>query len=183
MPKPGSHIPVLRPPQFGLRTLLVLVAIVSLLAALSQWLTPIAVAAVILLILSIAAHMAGTSIGTRLREIGSAPPQPLEKGQSKAHPRAGDFAPATKLSRRHALGWPIVIVTLVGMILGGIGGGLGTLLFSPGHVGPFNVTVGVVAFSVLGGLASFVVFGFVQVLFGAIRQAMESSPQPTSHGH
>jgi hypothetical protein len=175
----------LRPPQFGLRTLLLAVTAIGMVLALGQWLPPITVACLVLLVLSIVAHVAGNAIGTRLREIGDLPAQERDffpwGGKPRTRPGAGDFAPTTQLGRRSHLGWPIVIATFAGIIAGGIGGGLWTLLASRGPVGPLNVGVGVVAFSVLGGIATFLLFGFVQVGIGAIRQASRQSQPPQSH--
>ena len=49
---------------------------------------------------------------------------------------------------------------------------------SRGQAGALNITVGIVAFAVLGGLAAFATVGFAQVLFGALWQAM--NPPPTT---
>jgi hypothetical protein len=169
----------LRPPQFGLRTLLLLVTACAFLLALERWfsLAPIAVAALVLLALSIFAHVAGNAIGTRLREIGD---QPDDGGADQAYrfrqPQAGDFAPATQLSQRQSLGWTIVVATITGTIAGGIGGGLWTWLASSGPIGPLNIAVGVVAFGVLGGIGAFTTVGLTQVLCGAIWQALHSAP-------
>jgi hypothetical protein len=178
----NQNLKSLPPPQFGLRTLMWVVTLCAALAALAQWMSPIAVAAVVMLVLCIVAHVAGNSIGTKLRELGSrrqdADP---ERSGSIAKPRASDFAPATRLGQRYALGWPIVIATLVGTIAGGIGGGVWTLVASRGPVGPLNVGVGCVAFAMLGGLAAFLAFGFVQVGLGAIRQSMAPGDHPSAN--
>jgi hypothetical protein len=174
----------LRPPQFGLRTLLWAVTAIGMVLALGQWLPPITVACIVLLALSILAHIAGNAIGTRLREIGDLPENRDETGPSSkrqpGRPQASDFAPATHLGRRTQLGWPIVIGSVAGVLLGGIGGGLWTLMASRGPVGPLNVGVGVVAFGVLGGIGAFLIFGFVQVGVAAIRQALRHSQPPRS---
>jgi hypothetical protein len=177
-----QNLKSLPPPQFGLRTLLLVVTLCAALAALSQWVSPMVLAAVVMLVLCIVAHVAGNAIGTKLRELGSRPHQdhPNNSG-SIAKPRAADFAPATRLGQRHALGWPIVIATLVGTITGGIGGSVWTLIASRGPVGPLNVGVGCVAFAMLGGLAAFLAFGFVQVGLSAIRQAMSSNDHSTAN--
>ena len=169
----------LRPPQFGLRTLLLLVTACSVLLALERWfsLAPIAVAALLLLALSIFAHVAGNAIGTRLREIGD---QPEDSGTDRAtrfrQPQARDFAPATQLSQRRSLGWTIVVATVTGAVAGGIGGGLWTWLESSGPIGLLNIAVGVVAFGVLGGIGAFTTVALMQVLGGAIWQALYSTP-------
>jgi hypothetical protein len=157
----------------------------AVLAALSRWVSPLALVGLVFLILTIIAHVAGNAIGTRLRELGSKPDDE-EKGAAlrgfRRRPRAADFAPATRLGERRGLGWPILIATLGGVFAGGLGGAAWTLLASRGPVGPLNIAVGAVAFAVLGGIASFAAFGFVQVGISAIRQAM-SAPAARSLPH
>jgi hypothetical protein len=172
IPAPRSALP---PPQFGLRTLLLIVTLCAVLAALSQWVTPVVLACVVLLTLSIIAHVAGNAIGTRLRDLGShLPPDDsaLPPGLARAKPKADDFAPATRLGQRYGLGWPILIATIVGTVAGAVGGVAWTLISSRGPVGLLNVGVGAIAFAVLGGIAAFASFGFIQVGLGALRQAL-----------
>ena len=167
----------LRPPQFGLRSLLLAVTACAVLAAASRWVSPIAIAALVFLLLSIVAHVAGNAIGTRLRELGSRPgDDEMPSDAKRRRPRAGDFAPAPRLGERRGLGWPILIAALGGAFAGGLGGAVWTLLASRGPVGLLNIAVGAVAFAVLGGIASFGAFGFIQVGIGAIRQAMAAPP-------
>lgn len=173
IPNPKS----LRPPQFGLRTLMALVTACAGLLALGQWLDPIAIAALAFLALSIFCHVAGNCIGTRLREIGDN--RDLLRDDSspyRAPPRAQDFAPVTPLGQRQSLGWSIIVASSVGIASGAIGGGLWTFAVSRGDAGLLNIAVGVVAFGVLGGLAAFATVGFAQVLFGALWQAMSTPP-------
>src|SRR5438552_1208082 len=154
----------LRPPQFGLKTLLALVAACGGLLALRQWLDPIAIAAIAFLALSIFCHVAGNCLGTRLREIGDNRHLPRDDlPATRIAPRPADFAPVTHLSQRHSLGWTIVIASSVGIASGAIGGGLWTFAASRGRAGALNIAVGIVAFSVLGGLAAFATVAFAQV--------------------
>lgn len=151
----------------------------SVIFALAQWgLPPVAIAALILLAVSIFCHVAGNAIGTRLREIGDRRESRFDVSPRRTNdgPQPHEFAPATQLGQRRSLGWVIVIATVTGTAAGGIGGGLWTWLFSNRPVGPFNVAVGVVAFAVLGGMAAFIMVGFVQVLLGALWQAMQTPP-------
>src|SRR3954467_442153 len=106
----------LRPPQFGLRTLLALVAACGGLLALRQWLDPIAIAAIAFLAVSVFCHVAGNCLGTRLRAIGDRPDFPPDDSPAARNlPRPQDFAPVTHLGRRNSLGWTIVIATSVGL--------------------------------------------------------------------
>ena len=72
--KRQGHQSVLPPPQFGLRALLLAVTVCAVLAALSQWVTPVVIACIIFLVLCVIAHVAGNAIGTRFRELGSHSP-------------------------------------------------------------------------------------------------------------
>jgi hypothetical protein len=174
-----GHLKSLRPPQFGLRTLLLLVAVCGVLLAIVRlhWLSPVGLAVLLFLAASIFCHVAGNAIGTRLREIGDR--QDLSDSRESAaafrRPRPQDFAPATQLSQRQSLGWTIVIASSVGVTSGAVGGGLWTFVAGRGHIGLLNIAVGVIAFAVLGGIAAFATVGFAQVLAGAIWQAMHTS--------
>jgi hypothetical protein len=176
---PQSALP---PPQFGLRTLLWVITGCAAIFALSRWLEPLALAGVVMLVLSVIAHVAGNAIGTRLRELGGRRKPRTSDGDSSAaiagRPGATDFAPVTRLSQRKSLGWPIIIGTAAGTLVGGIGGGQWTVLNSVGSPGVLNVAVGVLAFAVLNGIGAFVIFGFIQVGVGAIRQALAHASQP-----
>jgi hypothetical protein len=178
-PSSSDRRSCLRPPQFGLRTLLLLVAAIGVLLALRQWLDPIAIAAILFLALSVFCHVAGNAIGTRLREIGSQPSHAVDPlfSAERIRPQPQDFAPATQLGQRRSLGWTIIIATSAGITTGAIGGGFWTFLTSRGGPEILTIAIGVAAFGVLGGLAAFATVGFVQVLFGAIWQAMKP-PSP-----
>jgi hypothetical protein len=174
----------LRPPQFGLRTLLAIVTVCGILLALRQWLDPIVIFVLVFLAACVFCHVVGNAIGTRLRQIGDLPdaiPPEDSFQRLRVPPQPQDFAPATHLSRRQSLGWVIVIASSVGATSGAIGGGLFTFLVARGEAGPLEIVIGVIAFAVLGGLVVFAVFGFAQVLLGAIRQALNApaSANPT----
>lgn len=172
----------LRPPQFGLRTLLALVTACGILLALREWLDLRVIVVLVFLALCVFGHVVGNAIGTRLRQIGDSPDAmpPEESRPTRLPPKPQDFAPATHLSRRQSLGWAIIIASSVGATSGAIGGGLWTFLVAHGQAGPLEIVIGVIAFSVLGGLAAFAVFGFAQVLLGAIWQAL-NTPANANH--
>ena len=126
---------------------------------------------------AIALHVFGNAIGTRLRQIGDRPDIPsLDRDEpALRQPRPEDFAPATRLSVKQSLGWIIAAATLAGTIAGGFGGGIWTAVASRGPLNLFNIGIGVIAFAVLGGLAAFGVAALVQVLLGAIVQALRGT--------
>jgi hypothetical protein len=181
VPTKVGHQKSLAPPQFGLRTLLLLVAACAVLLALRQWLPPMAILGLALLGVTIFLHVAGNCIGTRLRALGDRPDSIASDSSPRRliRPEPHNFAPATHLGQRRSLGWIIVIATFAGIIAGGLGGGFWTTFNSRGSVGISNVAIGVIAFATLGGIASFAVVGFTQVLLSAIWQAMKQ-PLPQS---
>lgn len=166
----------LRPPQFGLRTLLIVVTFFAVLFALAHWLTPIAWVGIALLATSIFLHVAGNAIGTHLRQIGNRlPPEPAAP-LIRRPLEAREFAPVTRLGQRRSLGWLIVLATACGVLCGATGGGVWTWLSSRQPAGALEIAVGAVAFAVLGGLAAFAAFAFTQVLLGAFWQALHPPP-------
>jgi hypothetical protein len=166
-----------------LRTLLWIITGCAAIFALSRWLSPLALAGVVMLVLSVIAHVAGNAIGTRLRELGGRRKPKRSEGASTPaldRPAAQDFAPVTRLGQRTSLGWPIIVGTAAGTVAGGIGGGVWTMFNAHGDIGQnlFSVAVGVLAFAVLNGIGAFVIFGFLQVGIGAIRQALVHASRP-----
>ena len=174
--------PALRPPQFSLRTLLLLVTGFAILSALVNVLPPLMLAGLVVLLLSIFAHVAGNAIGTRLREIGGRPTELRVGGPEEARPLAVSSvprcAPQTELSRRQSLGWPVLVVTAAGALAAAVGGGIWTAWLTGAAISALAILTGSIACGALGGFAAFLGFSFVQVGFGALRQAM--SPQPAS---
>src|SRR5688572_27186209 len=131
-PKSNSVLP---PPRFGLRTLLLVVTGCAVIFAMSNWLSPIALAGVVMLVLCVIAHVAGNAIGTRLRELGPSRRSGRDSAaEPLARPQGADFAPVTRLSQRQSLGWPIILGTAGGTLAGAVGGGLWTVTHS--HGGP-----------------------------------------------
>ena len=178
------HQPPLPPPQFNLRTLLLGIGVCGVLIALAQRLPPVVVVGISFAALCVVAHVAGNAIGTRLRdsanrERGRQPSgDPWDPSPTFPDSGARQAAPPSRLGERRRLGWPIVIATLAGVFLSGVGGGIWTIFASRGPVGPLNVGVGVVAFAFLGGMVAFALSAFTQVLAGAIWQALRhSEPQ------
>jgi hypothetical protein len=158
----------------------------AVLLAAMHWLqlSPLAVAGLLFLAISIFLHVVGNAIGTRLRELGDDPQiRRMDVELPCLAPRPDDFAPATRLSLRQSLGWTIIAATLAGVILGGVGGGMWTFITSRGPVNLPNIGIGVIAFGSLGGMAAFGVFALIQVLSGAIWQALGSAAEGRSSQH
>jgi hypothetical protein len=143
--------------------------------AVSQWVGAWTMVGLALLGLSIVAHVAGNAIGTRLRDSAG-----RRSFSRSARPRPIPIAPASHLSERKSLGWPILIAPLCGMIAGGLGGGFWTLATIRGPVEPAAIAVGALAYAILGGMAAFATAAFSLVLAGAMWQALRHPASESS---
>lgn len=172
--------PGLRPPQFGLRTMLAFVAIVCALLAVSRLVEGYTMLVIVFFLLSIAAHVAGNAIGTRLRDNENRP-----GGRSTAANDAADaevlttahFAPTTKLSRNQALGLTVIVCVGVGVVVGGAVGGW-LLAWAVGEKATWaNMSLGIGAFGVIGGFLGFLTSSFLKVLITANIEAWRAESQ------
>ena len=150
-----------------------MVSTAAVLLGLWQWLSPIVFAAVVLLILSVLAHVAGNVIGSRLRDgktkVKSIIPDP-DRPQPPAL-RDDHFAPVSKLGRRHTLGWIPLISATLGLVIGAVGGGFGTAILLSRSFDWFPVIIAACAFGALGGFGGFLVVSFIQALGEAWHEA------------
>ncbi|MCO6455733.1 MAG: hypothetical protein J5I93_10600 [Pirellulaceae bacterium] len=177
--EPEDPHPGLAPPRFGLGSLLFWIAVLCVLLASFSLLGPSGGFALALLVLAVAAHVAGNAIGMRLRharqrqatEASRAPLAGTKPHGTRRTVEATDFAPTTRLHRRESLGRPVVFVTAAGALLAAILGGYGltTLLGQSATVA--SIGLGVLASGVLGAIWTFVGFSFLQVAATALWQA------------
>lgn len=169
----------LRPPQFRLRTLLAGVALLCALLAVAKLLSPAAVLVLIVIVLSIVAHVAGNALGTQLRDRGNrrlnsasspSPHQPPTLTQEH-------FAPPSKLSSRYSLGLIVVPFIVVGSIGAAVGGGFWLANTVREKATLANMSLGVGAFAVIGGILGFLSGTFLKVMITANVEAW-NNPDP-----
>ncbi len=121
---PSSLPPPERPPvlQFRLRTMLLVVACLSAAMASIHWLGLLWSSALIFVAVLAAAHMAGNSIGTQLRDRGSlygrSPPEPPP---ALPPPVPGDLA-TPPLGKSTPLSHTAALTTLLGIVAGAVAG-------------------------------------------------------------
>lgn len=166
--------PGLRPPRFGLATLMMGVSLLALLFAVLHYVGMLASVITIFFLLCVIAHVAGNAIGTQLRHLGNLPEQDSNSPADKRRMRfasPSDFAPVTRLRERYSLGKRHVAITLVGAVVGGALGGCGLLWLGGGTLPWVVCVLGFGASAVLGGIWSFAASSFVHVLLGAWFQA------------
>ena len=164
-----SH-PSLEPPRFGLKTMLALVAAVAVALAIWQAVGPVVGASLLLTCLVVFAHVAGNAIGSTLRDRSSQSNQ-TRKATANRTVMPDDYAPVTQLSRRAPLGGFMVVMTVLGVIVGAIGGGYGLWRLHPDTATPGSLGVGSLATGTLGGLWAFWSYSLVRVVAGAWWQA------------
>jgi predicted permease len=169
---PDRHQPLpLGPPQFGLRTLLLAVSMAAILLGLSQWVSPLTLAAVVFLLVSILAHVAGNVIGSRLRDGGSTTAATQDKHEHTTLLKDHHFAKVTKLGHRQSLGWLPLAISLLGLILGAAIGGFWTAWLLRSDWDWFPIIVAACAFGALGGFGGFLVSGFCKSFGDAWNEA------------
>ena len=173
---PEDFRPGLNPPRFRLGSLMWAFVFLGAIFALMSYLGSHATLLAILFALAIVAHVAGNCLGTQLRRNGDTP---VASATNRTKPRVQkptpqDFAPTTRLRQRTSLGRPIVIVTGLGTLLGGLLGGSGLLLLIPIESSLSSLSslaLGAAAAGVLGGIWTFLAMSFLQVAGGALWQA------------
>lgn len=154
-----------------MKTLFAVVAGVALLISVWNWLGPIGGATFLLAFLVVFAHVAGTAIGSKLRDSRRRETRQTQMRTDADGIRPEQFAPVTKLSRRTPLGFFMFVMTSLGVLLGGIGGILLMRYLYPATYSFDALMVGCLAGATLGGFWAFWIFSLMQVLGGAWWQA------------
>ena len=174
---PNDRRAGLQPPQFRLGTMMWLVAALCVLFSLMGIVGSQGTLLLVLLFFAIVAHVAGNAIGTRLRRNGDVRPAADRADAMAAAERASrrltesDFAPTTSLSERFPLGLIIVVMTVLGMLLGGAVGGYVLAMLNWERATWFSIAFGALFSSVLGGIAGFLASSFLRVMTRALLQA------------
>lgn len=173
-----------KPVQFNLKTLLIAMTLLAVGFALTQWFSPIVVAAIIFLALTVLAHMAGNAIGTRLqrqRHTTKAADRPAASVPLAVSPKQLAAQP-TKLAHAHSLGWPVLAISLGGALLGGSLGGYWSLLSGGSKATLFTISVGVIALGLIGGMMAYIAGSFLQVAVSSLWHALDT-PQSVEPSH
>mgnify|MGYP006908375985 FL=1 len=180
--KPTPERPALEPPQFSLATMFLVVAALGVLFGLMTAVGPLGGFALLLFVLVLIAHVAGNSIGTRLRDFGNERVEddhPLQKPQGEDPRRAA--APASNLSLAGRVSLTMLVFTIAGAVF--LGSACGTALiwltWSKLHIA--TAVVAVVSPTVLGGIIGFAISSFTQAAGGAWLEASASHRRDKLH--
>ena len=171
-----------RPLRFTLRTLLGATAVVAVALAVWQAVGPLVGLTLLLVSIALSLHVVGNALGTRLRDHGamrtapvpvedSLPPGACPRRSAGAPLPAHQFAPATRLSRRAALGWPPLAVAFSAGLLGAIGGGRVTQQLYPDVATWSALAVGALAAGALAAMFAYWTSSWLHVFLAAWWQA------------
>lgn len=171
LPSPG-----LKPPQFSLRTLLLVIALLGLFFAWMPYIPVTASFLIIMAALTVFAHLAGAHIGSQLK--AGAPRARVSSVNDRPLVEAVQFAKTTQLSQRKSLGWPLFICVVIGVLGGGAGGALFARMIYPEMAGWAHCALAGVTFAGLGGMVAFLVGGFLQTSLSGLLEAIRPVEAP-----
>ena len=132
---------------------------------LAGWLAVVVVAA------SVAMHVAGNAIGTRLRNSADQRLERIPSPPTQALPSR----PPAHLERRTSLGRLVPVSVCIGGICGGVSGTIG--LFSLASASVAGALLGGFSSAVIGGLIGFLAASFVEIVRTSVREAIAADRQ------
>lgn len=167
----AEQAPRMRMPQFGLRAMLVMVALAASGFMAVKLIGPTNSAVCGFALLLVAAHVLGNCVGTRLK---SAPPEDGRGPDDADRPASGKPSaplPSTRLRDDYPVNRLMISVTGVAAL---IGGGIGTFalthLLGPG-LRPHELFVGGASAAVIFGFFGFLSSSFFEVFWHAWRES------------
>lgn len=120
------------------------------------------------LIASVAMHVAGNAIGTRLRETAD---RDLSRVQRRGGPAARLPPPRpSRLEQRESLGRLVPVSAGIGAVCGGITGAIALASLTSSSLA--GATLGGVSSAVIGGLIGFLGASFVEIVRTSLRDAI-----------
>lgn len=167
----------LQPPRFTVRSLLWGLAIFSILMAATRSLDPRGQFVLWMATLSVLAHLASTSIGSRLRATSDQANRLERSHPDRADvppsivPKTHHYAPQTTLAQHHPLPRPIFWGAAVGSVIGAVWGGVNLAAINWAQATVASVTMGAIASALLGGFLGFAIASLGTVFRGAWRDA------------
>lgn len=146
-----------------------LTVVVAVACAAIGWLGLAGWLAVVVALASVAMHVAGNAIGTRMREASDRDRGGRGAADWHALP-ALPVMPPTRLERREPLGHLVPVSVGVGATIGGMAGTLALVLLTKSS--PAGAVLGGASSAVIGGLFGFLAASFVEILRTSLRDAI-----------
>jgi hypothetical protein len=173
-----------RPWQFGLRTLLLAMAVCGAMFAFMSVAGPLWSVVLVWFALLIVAHVAANAWGAkipssreaRLTDDGSPPIQITRAAVQQSCGRA------TRLREQVSVRRTMIIAGGIGGLLGGIGGASALIAVGIGIAHLAGLAVGTISSCVIGGLLGFLTSTFVQITTSAVREAAAVVPPVEGRG-
>lgn len=147
-----------------------LAVVLALACAAIGWLGLAGWMAAAVLVASVAMHVAGNAIGTRLRE---ATDQDLSSRRRAARETSTEFLPVaapTHLERRSSLGRLVPVSAGIGAVCGGTAGTLALWWLTASS--PAGALLGGASSAVVGGLFGFLGASFVEIVRTSLRESL-----------
>ncbi|HEX7377228.1 MAG TPA: hypothetical protein VF278_08955 [Pirellulales bacterium] len=164
------------PWQFRLRSMLVWVAALSGLFAVMHLIGAVWSAMLVWFLILAFAHVTanfwGTHVAPRERQSRLGDPWP---DSGAPGPHFSVMAGAERLRESRQPGWPMLVATVVGALVGGMLGALLMISLRFDHVGYSGVVVGTVSAAIVGGFLGFLTGSFAVIASRAWGEALSGS--------
>ena len=177
LPHAATDPTVERPPQFGLRTMLLGVTLLSIAFAVSVAVGPARSAMLFLFVSLIVLHVVGNALGTRLRDHREREAHALRVVGSDDRPVSGAAPPiaaAQRLQENTSIGRPWLVAGAVCAMLFGSVGGIAIAALVGEKLTVPGLALGIGSSAVLGGFFGFMACSLWSVARNALREALET---------
>jgi hypothetical protein len=161
---------LLEPPQFRLRTLMIVTAACAGLFALFSVVSLVVSAFIVFFLVLIAAHVIGNAVGTRLRD-GALQRQTHTQHPPDSLPRPQQGNQPQRLRESTAVDRRTIVFSAVGAITGGTLGGVLLSAVNWTNITPPAAVLATGSSAILGGLATFLATCFLTTIRCALREA------------
>ncbi len=175
-PNVPPNAPPRRPPQFGLRTLLGVMALFSGVFALFHAAGAVSTVALVWLLILVAAHVTANVWGTQQRR--DAETAARDEPPQYASPAPPPQVPATRLRRKTRLGRMTLAATFAGVAAGCLLGFRGMHGLGVDRIGYAGLLLGTISSAVIGGFVAFLGGSFLRIAGGALHEAQQERAKP-----
>jgi len=152
-----------------------LAVVVALVCASIGWLGIAGWLATVVVAASLAAHVAGNAIGTRMREATDRDLAARRRHGRRERPLLPTPAP-TYLETTTSLGRLVPVSATIGAACGGLAGSASLALLT--EASPAGALLGGVSSGVIGGLFGFLLASFVEIVRTSLREAIAAEERP-----
>lgn len=154
-----------------------LAVVVGVACAAIGWLGLAGWLAVAVLTASVAAHVAGNALGTRLRD--AADRDPARSGSRPIVTPLPPRAQPSRLERRTSLGALVPVSAMIGGCCGGVGGTVALRTLASSSLA--GAVLGGLSSAVIGALAGFLGASFVEIVRTSLREAIAAEQRQAAN--